>query len=295
MRLVTFNVLHGRSLSDGQVDGDRFCAAVRQLDADVLALQELDRGQLRSGRLHLAAVAASATGAVAWRFAAAAVQGPDGGWREAATPDGDGGDGGNGPAYGVGGGDGNGPAYGGRGGGGNGPAYRDGGRGGNGPAYGVALLSRYPVSRWYEVRLPALPVRSPVFLPGSGRVQLLQDEPRVALVAVLRTPAGRMTVAATHLSFVPGWNAAQLTGLVHRLRRLPRPVLLLGDLNLPGPLPALLTGWRPLARTATFPAPGPRLQIDHVLADGRLPPVRSVSTPAVDVSDHRPLVVDLAT
>ena len=48
MRLATFNILHGRGMGDGVVDLDRLAAAVRSLDADILALQEVDRDQPRS-------------------------------------------------------------------------------------------------------------------------------------------------------------------------------------------------------------------------------------------------------
>ncbi len=71
MRLGTFNILHGRSWDDGVVDLDRFAGAVRGLDCDVLALQEVDRAQVRSGGGDLAAVAARAMGAVEHRFTAA--------------------------------------------------------------------------------------------------------------------------------------------------------------------------------------------------------------------------------
>jgi endonuclease/exonuclease/phosphatase family metal-dependent hydrolase len=112
---------------------------------------------------------------------------------------------------------------------------------------------------------------------------------------VVETGDGPMTVATTHLSFVPGWNLWQLRAVVRALRRLPAPRLLLGDLNLPCGLAALGSGWRVLARRPTFPSPLPRLQLDHVLLDpqggGPVPPVRAVDTPAVPVSDHRPLVV----
>ena len=49
MRMATFNILHGRSVHDGNVELDRLVASVRELDADVLALQEvdLDRSQAR--------------------------------------------------------------------------------------------------------------------------------------------------------------------------------------------------------------------------------------------------------
>lgn len=254
MRLASFNVLHGRSIEDGQVDADRFAAAIAALDADVLALQEVDRGQQRSGRLDLAHIAAQAAGAIAWRFAPAAVGTPDGRWVPAGPGDGDFG----------------------------------------GPAYGVVLISRYPVSGWHEMRFKPAPIRAPVLLPGSGQVRLLRDEPRVALAARVETPAGAITVAATHLSFVPGWNIAQLAGLASVLRGLPAPRLLLGDLNIPGSLPGRLTGWTPLGRCPTYPTPRPRVQIDHILGSGVLSPVRSATTPLLAISDHRPLVVDLA-
>lgn len=70
MRLATFNILHGRSLADGRVDLDRFADAVRRLDADVLALQEVDRAQPRSHGADLTAVAADAMGAPYHRFVA---------------------------------------------------------------------------------------------------------------------------------------------------------------------------------------------------------------------------------
>lgn len=79
MRLTTFNVLHGRSPADGRVDLDRFAAAIAQLDVDVLALQEVDRDQPRSLGADLTVVAAEASGAVAYRFAAA-LSGLPGGW-----------------------------------------------------------------------------------------------------------------------------------------------------------------------------------------------------------------------
>ena len=80
MRLATFNILHGRSPRDGRVDLDRFVDAVRTLDADVLALQEVDRDQPRSELADLTAVAAQAMGAVSYRFAAAVAGTPGAAW-----------------------------------------------------------------------------------------------------------------------------------------------------------------------------------------------------------------------
>jgi endonuclease/exonuclease/phosphatase family metal-dependent hydrolase len=122
----------------------------------------------------------------------------------------------------------------------------------------------------------------------------IPDEPRAAVVAEFENL--RLTVAATHLSFVPGMNVLQLRRLARALADLPGPRLLMGDLNLPGRLPSRITGWHPLVTGPTFPAPAPRLQIDHVLADA-LPAeaLREVEILQLPLSDHRALVVDLET
>lgn len=256
MRLATFNVLHGRSLADGLVDLPRLRDAVSGLDADVLGLQEVDRGQPRSAGHDLVAEAAAAMGGEG-RFAPAIVGTPGGRWRPARDGDDD-------------------------------PADE--------PAYGIGLVSRLPVRLWAVTRLASAPVRSPVLVPGPARrVIWLRDEPRVLLAAVLATPAGPLTVATTHLSFVPGWNGLQLRRAARALRQLPAPQVLLGDLNLPGPLPRWLTGWRTLAALPTYPVDEPRVQLDHILGRGdALPAVTSTRSLPMPLSDHRALVVDLA-
>lgn len=88
-------------------------------------------------------------------------------------------------------------------------------------AYGIALLSRYPVASWQVLRLPRIPMRFPMYLPGPNRVMIVDEEPRAAVIAQLRTPMGGLTVANTHLSFVPGWNRRQLLRVVHDLRGFP--------------------------------------------------------------------------
>ncbi len=86
MRVATFNILHGRSPADDKVDIERFATAVKSLDADVLALQEVDRNQPRSANADLTAVAAEAMGAVEHRFVAALSGSPGATWM-AATGD----------------------------------------------------------------------------------------------------------------------------------------------------------------------------------------------------------------
>jgi endonuclease/exonuclease/phosphatase family metal-dependent hydrolase len=83
VRIATFNVLHGRSPSDGIVDLERFATAVADLDADVLGLQEVDRDQPRSHGADLTALAAEAMGAREQRFVAALVGTPGEEWTAA--------------------------------------------------------------------------------------------------------------------------------------------------------------------------------------------------------------------
>jgi endonuclease/exonuclease/phosphatase family metal-dependent hydrolase len=73
MRVASFNILHGASVADGYVDLAVLAASVTSLDADVVALQEVDRNQTRSGGADLAAVAAEAMRAVDHRFVATMV------------------------------------------------------------------------------------------------------------------------------------------------------------------------------------------------------------------------------
>ena len=60
IRLATFNILHGRSVHDGAVHADRLVDSIKELDPDILALQEVDLDQPRSGNSDLTAVAAEA-------------------------------------------------------------------------------------------------------------------------------------------------------------------------------------------------------------------------------------------
>jgi len=238
------------------VSTERLAQACASLDADVLALQEIDRNQPRSGNVDQTAEVARALGAQAWRFESALIGEPGATWR-AATGD----DATDAPDAG----------------------------------YGVGLVSRLPVTAWHVVRLRAARVRAPVAVPGGrGRFILLPDEPRVALAAELETPHGPLVVATTHLSFVPGWNIVQLRKVTTALAALPGgpPCVLLGDLNVPGPVPARATGWRALAKVRTFPGAKPSMQIDHALGHGPLPAVAGVDAPELPLSDHRALVVD---
>jgi endonuclease/exonuclease/phosphatase family metal-dependent hydrolase len=160
-------------------------------------------------------------------------------------------------------------------------------------AYGIALLSRYPVASWQVLRLPRIPMRFPMYLPGPNRVMVVNEEPRAAVIAQLDTPIGRLTVANTHLSFVPGWNRRQLRRLIHDLRGLPGPRLLTGDLNMTPDTVQRWSGMRALAAAATFPAHTPDRQLDHILTDDDGLRAGATEAELMPISDHRPLAVDI--
>lgn len=269
LRLATFNVLHGRSPADDRVDLDRFARAVASLDADVLALQEVERGQERSGGADLTAVAAEAGGLPFHRFAAT-LHGAPGGWSAATGRERT-----DAPAYGV--------------------ALLS-----RHPVHAWRVLrlptlhGRVPVrsggsapARWVHDE-PRVALVAEVDVPGN-------DVPAGDGTARDGTAGGgtRLTVIATHLSLVPWWARRQVALVERRTRERPDPRVLLGDLNLPGAVPSQASGLLPLVAAPTFPAHRPDRQIDHVLAT---PGVRAVGDGrAVDlgVSDHRALVVDV--
>lgn len=281
LRVATFNLLHGMALDDGSTSPTRLADALRELDADIVALQEVDRHQDRSAQADQAAVAAAAVGAADWRFLAAVhgVPAPISGWL---------------PAPGA-------PER---------HVYGAQHNGTGGPSYGIALLSRLPVLRWRARRFPAAPLSLPLRVQGRPGLTRVPDEPRSVLAAVVEGPRGPFTVLAAHLSFVPGWNVSQLSRIGRSSADLPEPQLLLGDFNLPGRIPQAVVGrrergpggrprrhrvrWRSLARVPTYPSYRPRVQFDHVFGHGVGPDaVRRTETVRLGVSDHCALVVEL--
>ncbi|WP_170169730.1 endonuclease/exonuclease/phosphatase family protein [Nocardioides aurantiacus] len=257
LRVVTANAASGRDRR-GRIDHTRWADAVAEaqhrIDADVWAVQEVDHRLPRSGGADQtgelgAALAADGT---AWSSTfAAAVHGEPGslvGVRPAPGPD---------------------------------PAA---------PSYGVALHSRLTVRATHELHLAPSRLRIPVPLPpGAGRrVLWVPDEPRVALAAEVDGPAGPVTVVTTHLSFAPWQARRQLRTLLAWAADLPRPLVLLGDLNLAGRAPGRVSGLPGSGSAPTYPSHHPRRRLDHVLLDAGGAPLalRERGTPRLGGSDH---------
>jgi endonuclease/exonuclease/phosphatase family metal-dependent hydrolase len=231
MRVATWNLLHGMDVRTRRVDLGAVADGIAALDADVVAVQEVDRELSRSGGVDQIAALADKLG---WHgvFAPALLGEPVRSWdalpEHSADP--------------------------------------------GGPAYGIGLLSPHPLLDIARLALPGGADRR----RRTGEITVLEQrppgwdrEPRIVLRARLAHPDGELVVAGTHLSYV-AWRA------VRQLRRaLARtaaggPAVLMGDLNLPRPaVRAALTGSGWVAGNPdapTFPAWGPRMQLDHVLA-----------------------------
>lgn len=274
LRLLTLNLQHaqlgalapapaGPGTRDPRAAREVLVALAGQLAAlgpDVIALQEVDLGQARSGRLNQVAELASALGWTHHRLAATYAGGVTGlrrrPRRSGLTRRGD-------------------DVL--------GPALAAAGRPLAG--FGNALLSRYPVAAWHVRRLgrgPALLTRHGGGVAGRGRLRAALDPrsycletstARVLLAAQVSLPtgvlpgAGGLAVGSTHLATRPDVAAAQLAGAWAALTRLPGPHALAGDLNLrPEEVRSLGVG-RLLGEGPTYPADGPRYRIDHVLTD----------------------------
>jgi endonuclease/exonuclease/phosphatase family metal-dependent hydrolase len=257
VRVGTLNLASGRDAAGRSLDAPALRAALAEVDADVLAVQEVDVGQARSHGVDQPAEVATALGAIDWRFAAAVAGTPDP-FRSWTPVD---------------------P-----------PVLRRPGDAAGGPHYGIALVSRLPVRRWWVHALGAgrarLPLQAPDPRTGRTRVWWFPDEPRLAIAAELAD----CTVVATHLSFAPHTALRQLTRLRRWAASLPGPVLLAGDLNLVGPVPARVFGAQRLVAEPTYPAALPRVQFDHVLGpttlDAQHPAVRRLA-----LGDHRLVTV----
>jgi hypothetical protein len=282
LRIATFNLLHGLPVLGGMpqpqrdsngkfsgppehTDDASLRLAAQHIDADIIGLQEVDCYQSRSGTHDQTSVVAQALDAPHHLFAPSVMgtPGDPAGWRAANSEDDQ--------------------------------IFASGGD--TGPMYGVGLVSRLPVEQWHIERFSAPKARLPLIVPSPERrptIISVPDEPRTAIIAVITGANGPFTVATAHLSFVPGVNIKQLRQLVRAARDFPRPFFLIGDFNLPGRWPSRVTKFASLARGATYPSFSPRIQFDHVLADGLSHSVATTGrTMALKISDHCAVVVDV--
>jgi endonuclease/exonuclease/phosphatase family metal-dependent hydrolase len=255
LRVATYNLLHGLDVRSGTVDLDAAADAIAGLEADVVAVQEVDRGLTRSaGRDQVAELAARL--GVTGVFAPALLGDPTLRWERGPGADPDPG----GPAYGVG-------------------------------LLSALPLTAVAVAalpgggpgqarpRRPDAKHPPIPYRD--------------GEPRAALRATVEAAWGPVAVTTAHLSFVPWRGRRQLTWAAAFAQGAPdgSAAVLFGDLNLPARVVATALrrrGWRTAPAGATFPSWQPVAQLDHLLVRGEVT-VTDLRVGPRGPSDHLPL------
>lgn len=169
----------------------------------------------------------------------------------------------------------------------------------DGGSFGNAILSRWPI---LEARMIPLDGAPPA-VADNGR-----HEPRGALRVTLAAPQGRITVFDTHLDAFGGdaWReqeADSLVRLVAQAREAGDVVILGGDFNSTPESAAQQTLRNAGLRDAwllcgsgnghTFPANDPKKRIDFLFLTGSTG-CTTARVPDTQLSDHRPLLVDVA-
>ena len=228
---------------------------LRELNADVVLLQEVDLHQNRSGRVDLAGLLAEQAGYPHWRFAATYAGGVD---RLRHRP------------------------------------RRSQVRTfGDDPlrvleplaplrGFGNAILSRLPVQTWRVERLgrgvPTIVRRE----GGKVPYALFTASTRLMLAATLADGVGQepLNVASVHLATHPTTARRQLAHAWWKLAGLPGAHILGGDMNMDDVALARIGVGRQLGQGVTFPSAAPSRRIDHFLTDA-LPPLDAVGQAAL--------------
>ena len=275
MRITSWNLLHGLSVPPANGPAveaaaelaSRLAGSVKALEADVLAVQEVDYFLERSGNLNQVAQAAAAMGAKDWAFAPSVIGSPDEDWKalgrnqKSVVTDAD--------------------------------LKAD-------SAYGIGLISKLPVESWHRLNLRPSPVGVFMAFPVDGKFKkiYIRDHPRSAIACVLENG---WLIVNTHLSFVPIFNIAQLLKIKRWIKRLPvkdkQKIILMGDLNLPWVSIVKGINWNSLAPQKTFPSWSPKWQLDYILSQrvASEDVAHTTLTHAqVDrISDHLPLSIEV--
>lgn len=159
--------------------------------------------------------------------------------------------------------------------------------------YGIGIVSKVPVKKWHRINLGKAPLGMPLLIAGENRARFIyvSDEPRSALVAELENG---ISVSTTHLSFVPIKNAMQLKKITKWVERLAGVHIVTGDFNLPWGLAPKISGWHDLAKGATYPSWKPSIEFDYIMSKELKPKdVKSQIHEHYGVSDHRAISVTL--
>lgn len=270
MRVISWNLLHGQvipPLAEQDWQQNLITSAkdvAKHFQPDFISLQEVDYLQPRSGNINQTKLIAESMGLKYWYYLPALLGTPGSRWQKVKNLE---------------------------------PGIIS--QNTNNPSpntsYGIGFATSVPIKKIYTKALGRSIIGMPLLVPkdnGKGaRFIYVKDEPRVALIAELENG---LTIATTHLSFVPFVNVFQLNRLIIALKKLSGVPVLVGDLNLPANIPSKLSGFKSVISQSTYPSWKPKIQFDYIMvANNQEVQATPLSTIKPDVSDHVPIGVEL--
>ena len=270
MRVISWNLLHGQvipPLAEQDWQQNLITSAkdvAKHFQPDFISLQEVDYLQPRSGNINQTKLIAESMGLKYWYYLPALLGTPGSRWQKIKNLE---------------------------------PGIIS--QNTNNPSpntsYGIGFATSVPVKKIYTKALGRSIIGMPLLIPkdnGKGaRFIYVKDEPRVALIAELENG---LTIATTHLSFVPFVNVFQLNRLIIALKKLSGVPVLVGDLNLPANIPSKLSGFKSVISQSTYPSWKPKIQFDYIMvANNQEVQATPLSTIKPDISDHVPIGVEL--
>jgi len=270
MRVISWNLLHGQvipPLAEQDWQQNLITSAkdvAKHFQPDFISLQEVDYLQPRSGNINQTKLIAESMGLKYWYYLPALLGTPGSRWQKVKNLE---------------------------------PGIIS--QNTNNPSpntsYGIGFATSVPIKKIYTKALGRSIIGMPLLVPkdnGKGaRFIYVKDEPRVALIAELENG---LTIATTHLSFVPFVNVFQLNRLIIALKKLSGVPVLVGDLNLPANIPSKLSGFKSVISQSTYPSWKPKIQFDYIMvANNQEVQATPFSTIKPDISDHVPIGVEL--
>lgn len=270
MRVISWNLLHGQvipPLAEQDWQQNLITSAkdvAKHFQPDFISLQEVDYLQPRSGNINQTKLIAESMGLKYWYYLPALLGTPGSRWQKVKNLE---------------------------------PGIIS--QNTNNPSpntsYGIGFATSVPIKKIYTKALGRSIIGMPLLIPkdnGKGaRFIYVKDEPRVALIAELENG---LTIATTHLSFVPFVNIFQLNRLIIALKKLSGVPVLVGDLNLPANIPSKLSGFKSVISQSTYPSWKPKIQFDYIMvANNQEVQATALSTIKPDISDHVPIGAEL--
>ena len=270
MRVISWNLLHGQvipPLAEQDWQQNLITSAkdvAKHFQPDFISLQEVDYLQPRSGNINQTKLIAESMGLKYWYYLPALLGTPGSRWQKVKNLE---------------------------------PGIIS--QNTNNPSpntsYGIGFATSVPIKKIYTKALGRSIIGMPLLVPkdnGKGaRFIYVKDEPRVALIAELENG---LTIATTHLSFVPFVNVFQLNRLIIALKKLSGVPVLVGDLNLPANIPSKLSGFKSVISQSTYPSWKPKIQFDYIMvANNQEVQATPFSTIKPNISDHVPIGVEL--